>query len=211
MSELLICETFEKSKLDSRLNWLNPPEKWSIDTASSSLIVQPKAKTDYWQKTYYGFATDNGHFLFAEIEDNVVMTTQVRFSPVHQYDQAGLMVRISPQCWLKACAEYEPDIPSKLGVVVTNFGYSDWSTQDIPPDLNEFLLRISRKGNDYIVEYRENDTKPGGEKNGNWTQIRMAHLHDRSNSAPVKGGLFACSPKGGGYVAKFDFLRIERR
>ena len=211
MSELLIYETFEKSELDPRLNWLNPPEKWSINTASSSLIVQPEAKTDYWQKTYYGFATDNGHFLFAEIEDNVVMTTQVRFSPVHQYDQAGLMVRISPQCWLKACVEYEPDIPSKLGVVVTNFGYSDWSSQDIPPDLNEFLLRISRKGNDYIVEYRENDTKPGEEREGNWTQIRMAHLHNQDNSIPVKGGLFACSPKGGGYLAEFDFLKIEKR
>ena len=36
------------------------------------------------------------------------MTAHVAFNPVHRYDQAGLMVRVSPTCWLKTSVEHEP-------------------------------------------------------------------------------------------------------
>lgn len=77
---------------------------------------------------------DSGHALQAEIDSDLEMTTEVRFEPIHQYDQAGLLVRFSPSCWLKTSVEYEPDGPSRLGVVVTNRGYSDSSTQDVSRD-----------------------------------------------------------------------------
>lgn len=44
--------------------------------------------------------------------------------------EAGLMVRFSKDTWLKTSVEYIPDDNSKLGVVVTKNGYSDWSSQD---------------------------------------------------------------------------------
>jgi regulation of enolase protein 1 (concanavalin A-like superfamily) len=96
------------------------------------------------QKTHYGFGADNGHLLFKELTGDFVMTTQVRFHPVHPYDQAGLMVRVSPSCWLKTSVEYEPDSPSRLGAVVTNHAYSDWSTQDFPASGGVLGLRIHR-------------------------------------------------------------------
>ncbi|HXV43877.1 MAG TPA: DUF1349 domain-containing protein, partial [Anaerolineae bacterium] len=147
MIELFLHETFEQPTLDPRLMWYCPPAKWSINPAASVLAVEPEAKTDYWQKTHYGFEADSGHFLFAEVDGDLILTTQVSFRPAHQYDQAGLMVRISPQCWLKTSVEYEPDGPARLGAVVTNFGYSDWSTQNFTG--NKVSLRIRREGSDY--------------------------------------------------------------
>jgi regulation of enolase protein 1 (concanavalin A-like superfamily) len=204
MTELWLDETFDQPDFDSRLGWFCPPQKWSVNPAASVLVVEPEAKTDYWQKTHYGFEADNGHFLLAELAGDFVLTTQVRFQPAHQYDQAGLMVRISPHCWLKTSVEYEPDGPARLGAVVTNFGYSDWSTQNFSG--REVLLRVRREGSDYIIEYAE----PADQQNGSpWTQIRIAHLHDDSGGL-VQAGLYACSPIDAGYVAEFDFLRLEK-
>ena len=201
MHEIFLHETFDTPTIDPRLGWYNPPQKWSIH--NSCLVIEPDAKTDYWQKTHYGFTADNGHFLYLEVEGDFVLSTKVRFHPAHQYDQAGLMVRISPQCWIKTSVEYETDGPAKLGAVVTNHGYSDWSTQNFLSGSNELEFRIKRQGNDTIVEYFEPDGK------GEWTQIRMAHL-EGEHGAPVKCGLYACCPIEAGYSAEFDTLSVRR-
>jgi len=65
--------------------------------------------------------------LSAAVSGNFVVTTKVRFFPKHQYDQAGLMIRVDGIHWIKMSVEYELEEPPKLGVVVTNRGYSDWS------------------------------------------------------------------------------------
>jgi hypothetical protein len=150
MTELWLDEQFDQSALDPRWQWLYPPEKWAVNSTAAVLRVEPLAKTDYWQKTHYGFAVDNGHFLNTQAAGDWVATTHVRFKPVHQYDQAGLMVRLAADCWLKTSVEYEPHGPSRLGAVVTNFAYSDWSTQDFVGP--ECWFRVRREGSDYTVE-----------------------------------------------------------
>lgn len=50
---------FNHADLPTPLNWFNPPDKWEIE--NGSLIIYP-GKTDFWQKTHYGFSCDNGHF-----------------------------------------------------------------------------------------------------------------------------------------------------
>lgn len=203
MSEIILEETFEKSTLDPRLTWYCPPRQWVIE--EGRLVIQPDEKTDYWQKTHYGFAVDNGHFLYLPLEGDFVLSTRVDFSPVHQYDQAGLMVRLSPETWLKTSVEYEPHEPAnRLGAVVTNHGYSDWSTQDYPNERQTLEVRLHRQADDYIVEVLD-IVSPGA----GWTQIRMAHLH-HPGGGPVQCGLYACSPIGAGFRAAFNFLRVER-
>src|SRR4051812_2794029 len=109
-------EEFDHSDmLDERLEWLNRPPHWSVQ--NSALIIKTAGKTDFWQRTHYGFQEDSGHFLFARVASDFECTTEVHFRGVHQYDQAGLMVRISPNCWLKTSVEYEPEAPARLGVV----------------------------------------------------------------------------------------------
>ncbi len=198
MSELFLLEKFE-TRLNSNLGWFCPPAQWSLE--DGNLKIWPDEKTDFWQRTHYGFQNDNGHFLFAEFDGDFVLSTKVKFFPHHQYDQAGLMVRLSPDFWIKTSIEFEPEVPNRLGAVVTRHGYSDWSTQDISKKVCEFELQIRREGDDYIVEYRQFERE-------NWTQMRMAHL-ENENQIPVQCGLYACSPIASGFWAYFEFLKIE--
>lgn len=201
MNRFILETSFDTAVLDPALEWFCPPAAWCIQPDQGMLVIEPDARTDFWQRTHYGFRADNGHFLFARVGGDFVMTSRVRFQPVHQYDQAGLMVRLSADCWLKTSVEYEPHGPCRLGAVVTNGGFSDWSTQDWPADAREIRLRIRRESSDYIVE-----ASAAGK---DWTQIRMARLLDDDGHGPVPCGLYACSPQQAGFVAEFAFLTIE--
>lgn len=194
---------FAGDVLHSSLNWHCQPKRWSYDPAKHLLLMQPEAGTDFWRKTHYGFDADNGHFLSADVAGDFVMTAHIRSRPANQYDQAGLMVRRSPECWLKTSIEYEPEGPNRLGVVVTSHGYSDWSTQAVPSGPSEVWLRVRREGDDYIVESSSDGAA--------WEQIRMVHLAEDRQDAIVAAGIYACSPKGAGFVAEFRELRIESR
>jgi len=199
-NEPLLHASFAEPALDPALRWHCEPARWCVRPGERCLRIEPAAHTDFWQKTHYGFAADNGHFLAAPASGDFVLSTAVRFRPVHQYDQAGLMVRISPSCWLKTSVEYEPDGPSRLGVVVTNRGYSDWSTQAFDSRVREVHLRIRREAQDYLV-----DASGDGAR---WEQIRMAHLDEDRPGVTALAGLYACSPKEAGFVADFAYLTI---
>ncbi|MCD6475905.1 MAG: DUF1349 domain-containing protein [Anaerolineaceae bacterium] len=197
--QLFLNECFNNPALDERLEWFCEPINW--ESSNGKLILNTDAKTDFWARTHYGFINDNGHCLWLPIKDNFVLSTKVSFSPKNQYDQSGLIIRISPDCWLKTSVEYEPDEPNRLGVVVTNNGFSDWSTQDVSDEMTTVELRITRDGQDYTVEFRN-------ENNSHWSQLRVAHLHDPAQN--VNAGLYACSPIEAGYTAIFENLKITR-
>lgn len=202
MREVLLDEYFRSPQLSDLLTWHCEPRRWEVDCANPCLRMRPDGETDFWQQTHYGFSADNGHFLHATVNSDFVMTTEVRFHPANQYDQAGLMVWFSPSCWLKASVEFEPEGPNRLGAVVTNNGFSDWSTQDFPSESREIRLRVRREGVDYIV-----DASSGAES---WSQIRLARLLDDRKGANVRCGIYACSPKGEGFIAEFTALNIVR-
>lgn len=181
--------------LPPEFRWHCEPRRWSIE--GGRLRIEPDAPTDFWQRTHYGFQADNGHFLYRQADGDFVLTVRVVFHPAHQYDQAGLMVRVSADCWLKSSVEFEPSGPSRLGAVVTNHGYSDWSTQDFPPGVGELWLRVRREMDDYLVEASSDAEQ--------WSQLRLAHLHG-GRGMPVACGLYACSPKASGFACQFaDF------
>ena len=192
-------ENFDKAELDSRLRWHCEPSHWMIDREKRVLTVEPDAPTDFWQRTHNGLAADSGHFLGMDLAGDFVMTAQVSFDPVHRYDQAGLMVRVSRECWLKTSVEFEADGHNALGAVVTNSGYSDWSTQPYAPGAGEIWLRVRREGDDYGVDCSEDGRL--------WRQIRIAHLHQMPGHT-VTCGLYACSPKGAGFIAEFSRLTV---
>lgn len=187
-------------RLDPAWQWFCEPGRWTVDTERRRLRIEPDAGTDFWQRTHYGYRTDNGHFLYAERSGDFVITGHFLHRPANQYDQIGLMVRLSPDCWLKTSVEFEPHRPSQLGAVVTNAGYSDWSTQDFPPDQREIWLRVRREANDYLVE-----AAPDGQR---WSQIRMARLHEDDGQRAVRCGAYTCSPKDRGYIAEIAALWI---
>lgn len=180
--------------------WHQEPTSWRV--ADGGLVLRTEPSTDFWQGTHYGFRNDNGHFFHTTRTGDFTLTCQVASRPTDQYDQAGLMVRIAPDCWLKTSVEYEPQGPSRLGAVVTNHGWSDWSTQDIAFPAAPIALRITRTGADYVVAANLS----GGPL---WTQLRIARLHADQPGAPVHCGPYACSPKGPGHDATFTDLSFS--
>ncbi|UOE94792.1 DUF1349 domain-containing protein [Alkalihalobacillus sp. LMS39] len=196
----ILYENFTSEKLNDMLEWRCEPKKWFLDKTSSQLVLETDPETDYWQKTHYGFEVDNGHFLFTKTNKNFRLTTKVDAFPKTKYDQAGLMIRFSEDMWVKTSLEYIPDGLSKLGAVVTNRGYSDWSTQYVDCKTVQLYYRISKiEQNCYI------DVSWDGEE---WNQIRIAHL-DVPKDATVLAGIYACSPQGQEQEVRFDYIKIE--
>lgn len=119
----ILNECFLSPAPDSRLAWTSPPPEWSV--GPEGLRLRTAAATDFWQGTHYGFRVDNGHLLALPVEGGFVLETEVHGRPVHQYDQAGLMVRLLATCWIKTSVEFETTAHSRLGAVITNAGWSD--------------------------------------------------------------------------------------
>lgn len=178
------------------LKWRVEPPVWNLDSASETLIVQPAAATDFWQWTHYGFRADNGHFLHASVARPFRMAVRVTMDAKHQYDQAGLMIRLSQYCWLKTSVEFEPGGPSRLGVVVTNAGFSDWSTQDLAAGVTDYWLRVDRESANYLVSASLDGAA--------WTQLRIARLVEDEGDSYVGCGVYACCPKQAGMRATFS-------
>ena len=189
-------EFFKSLELPKNFYWFNEPRQWR---GGDGLTISTDRETDFWQRTHYGFCRDNGHCLFTAFEGNFVLATHVRFQPRSQYDQCGLMVRIDAENWIKLSTELENKQISRLGSVVTNLGYSDWATQDVSSSVTERWYRISRHGNDFILESAED-----GE---DWRQLRVAHLHKATTR--IEAGIYACSPIGEAFQCCFTCLETD--
>jgi uncharacterized protein len=178
--------------------WRHAPRRWELQ--HDALTLWTEASTDYWQRTHYGFRADNGHLLFVRVEGDFSLQASVAFRGVHQYDQAGLLVRFSESCWLKTSVEHETHGPARLGAVVTNAGWSDWSTQDANLGLDLVSLRVRRVDRDYEVHWSRDGIQ--------WSQLRIARLLE-DDGRQIEAGLYACSPKAAGFSATFTSVRIE--
>jgi regulation of enolase protein 1 (concanavalin A-like superfamily) len=191
-----LVERFLQSSIPDTFYWLNEPTKYQL---GKGLEIFTDEKTDFWQNTHYGFRRDDGHCLLTRRAGNFSLMTCVESRPQEKYDQCGLMVRIDRENWIKVSTEYESEVCSRLGSVVTNLGFSDWATQDIPSGHREMWYRISRNGSDFLLEssYDGQD----------WHQLRITHLHKVSEQLDV--GVYACSPIGKDFWCRFTLLEIS--
>lgn len=187
--------TFDSAALPAGFFWFNEPKRYFFD---HGLNIITAANTDFWQGTHYGFRRDDGHCLLTTVTGNFALATQVEFTPRSQYDQCGLMVRVDSQNWIKCSVEYESPTLSRLGSVVTNLGFSDWATQDIASTVTAISYRLSRQGQDFLLEY----AFPAGA----WQQMRITHLHAVGDALPI--GIYACSPIGEDFHCRFRFITI---
>ena len=105
------------------MQWYNEPPAWSAQGDAVTLSVAPK--TDFWRKTHDGGVRDNGHFYYRSVSGD--FSAQVKFSGKYTalYDQAGLMVRVDAETWLKCGVEYVGGVQYASAVVTRD--YSDWS------------------------------------------------------------------------------------
>lgn len=161
--------------------WFNEPPNVEFD---EGVTIYTEPRTDFWQRTHYGFRNNNGHSLVRTVTDDFSFAAHLSFWPQGKYDQCGLILYMNEDNWIKVSAEYENEEVSRLGSVVTNLGYSDWATTDISSQVDSMWYRISRRGEDVLIE---NSTD--GET---WLQMRICHLH--ANEETVHVGVYTCSP-----------------
>lgn len=191
-----ITEQFLQPALPGGFYWFNEPARYHL---GAGLEIFTDEKTDFWQNTHYGFRRDDGHCLLRRQASDFSLRAHVEFRPRQMYDQCGLIVRIDSQNWIKVSAEYENEHLGRLGSVVTNLGYSDWATQDIPASYHQMHYRISKRGQDFLMENSFDDQA--------WLQMRIAHLHQAAQEYEI--GVYACSPLGKDFWCRFDILEIS--
>ena len=108
------------------------------------MITEPH--TDLWQRTYYHYRNDNAPVLQLTTREKFFsFVVKADFDTKWRYDQAGVVMYLDSDNWLKASMEYENDQIQRLGSVVTNNGYSDWSSVDVDAAIKSMWFRLSRR------------------------------------------------------------------
>lgn len=192
--------------------WIFKPKVSEVTPESVSITTEPG--TDFWQRSYYGFRNDNAPALQIESGENFTFTTKVSFDYQAQFDQCGLIIYLDSENWFKVSIEYENKEFSRLGSVVTNFGYSDWATSDITLP-KEIWYCLSRRGPDFLIESSFDGVV--------FKQMRIFHLHKLGETTAEMGecnpplpaknvvsfGVYACSPLDSSFTAKFTEMSME--
>ncbi len=183
---------------ENALQWTREPGEYAIGPDRIEITTLPR--TDLWQRTYYHFQNDNAPVLQMETGEpyfSFVVKTDFSGSQ-HRFDQCGIVMYLDSENWLKASVEYENETFQHLGSVVTNGGYSDWATTEIPAAVRTMWYRLSRREDDYRVE-----CSPDGQR---FTQMRVCHMaKGRGN---IRFGLYACSPEDSTFQAVFTNMEL---
>ena len=177
--------------------WTREPKAYAISDERIEIVTNPH--TDLWQRTYYHFRNDNAPVLqMTTSKKYFSFIVKTEFESKVRFDQCGIIMYLDSENWFKASVEYEDDKIQRLGAVVTQNGYSDWSSSDIPANIKDIWFRFSRRESDFYVEFSE-DGK-------NWKQMRMFHMF--KGGEEISFGIYACSP---GKEASFEanFTNME--
>ena len=179
----------------SRMTWFNPPA--AEHYTEGVLTVRSKGKTDFWRKTFYGYVTDNGHFMHVPLVGEFTLQARVNGDYSALYDQAGLMVRLDEKHWMKCGSEFVEG--KRWASVVFTHDYSDWSTMEDVTQTGAVWWRVVRK-KDSIEAQCSKD----GEK---FTTIRQGYF---PADVKVMVGVMCAAPEGAGFDAVFDQISIEK-
>ncbi len=173
--------------------WLNEPQRWSVQDAQLELVTDDS--TDFWRETHYGFTRDSGHLLGFPTGEAFTAQVRVRGDFQALYDQAGVMVRIDAQRWVKAGIEFS-DGQAMLGSVLTN-GQSDWATGPFAGNPRDFWMRVTVENGCLRVQ-----ASADGEL---WPLVRLAPFPQASSYLV---GPMACTPQRAGLSVIFSDFQL---
>lgn len=192
-----MAEIIKREFLKEKLFWTREPAQAVVSDKEVEIVTQ--AGTDLWQRTYYGFRNDNAPVLQARTKEKYFsFTVKTKFESKRRFDQCGVAVYLDSENWLKASIEYENEEYQRLGSVVTNHGYSDWATTDIPASIKEMWYRLSRRESDFCIECSADGKE--------FKQMRICHLWE--GDGEITFGIYACSPETSSFSAVFTEMEI---
>ena len=181
----------------SALKWTREPAGYSLSDGKIEIITNPH--TDLWQRTYYHFRNDNAPVLQMETDEKYFsFVVKTEFESKQRFDQCGVVMYLDSENWLKASVEYETGVFQHLGSVVTNNGYSDWSTTEIDACVKSMWYRLSRREDDYCIECSDDGVV--------FRQMRICHMWN--GDGRIRFGIYACSPENSSFRATFTDMEI---
>ena len=182
----------------SNLKWTREPESFEISQEKIEIVTKPHS--DLWQRTYYHFRNDNAPVLQMSTKEKFFsFSVKTDFKESHhRFDQCGIVLYLDSDNWLKGSIEYENEQFQHLGSVVTNHGYSDWATTEIPADVKSMWYRLSRREDDFCIECSEDGIV--------FRQMRVCHLHEATDE--IRFGIYACSPEDSSFRAVFTNMEL---
>jgi hypothetical protein len=184
-----------QDNLFSRMTWMNEPASSKI--VGDQIVVRSRAKTDFWQKTFDGYVADNGHFYHLSVPGDFTFTACINGRYATQFDQAGLMVRLDSENWMRCGTELIDG--KRFASVVFTRNYSDGSTM---PDLSAtepIRWRAIRK-KDSIETLCSLDGIQ-------FTSVRMGYFPP---NRPVEVGIMCAAPSGPGFESTFKDLKLQK-
>lgn len=173
--------------------WLNRPTSWSA--GNEVLRVVTDERTDFWRETHYGFVRDSGHFLGFPATTPMTVEVRVRARWEALYDQAGLMLRLDPQHWIKAGVEWSDGRP-QLSTVVT-LKRSDWSMTPLDGAGDDVRIRLAWSDGAVMVR--------ASTEGAHWSLLRLAPFPMADD---VLVGPMCCTPERAGLEVEFHELSI---
>ena len=180
-----------------KLTWIRAPKNYTIGEKEITMVTEPV--TDLWQRTYYNFQNDNAPVLQMETEETYFsFVVRTDFESKKRFDQCGVVMYLDSENWLKASIELENDEYQRLGSVVTNHGWSDWATTDIPSSIKTMWYRLSRRESDYCIECSTDGRQ--------FKQMRICHLHE--GAGKIKFRIYACSPLESSFTSKSTEMEL---
>ncbi len=178
--------------------WTREPKECKISEGQIEITTLPC--TDLWQRTYYHFRNDNAPVFQMETQEQFFsFIVKADFTDSHRrFDQCGIVMYLDSENWLKASVEYENGEYQHLGSVVTNNGYSDWATTEIPATRKTMWFRLSRRNDDYRIDCSDDGIK--------FRQMRICHIH--KGGGRIQFGIYACSPEESSFKAVFTDMKL---
>ncbi len=176
-----------------KMQWFNEPEQWEIKDNTLSMFVTPQS--DYWRISHYGFTVDDAPFYYSTYGGEFEVKVKITGDYQARFDQAGLMLRIDHENYIKTGIEFV-DEKFNLSTVVTH-KTSDWSVIALDKPVPYIWIKAVRRLDAVEIFYSFDDK--------NYTMMRNAWLQDNT---PVMVGVMGASPDGKGFNAKFEHFKV---
>ncbi|MBQ8453363.1 MAG: DUF1349 domain-containing protein [Prevotella sp.] len=196
---MLLCaafglSSFVQAQTLERMQWFNEPEHWSIK--DNRLTMQVTPQSDYWRISHYGFTVDDAPYLYTTRGGEFEVKVKISGDYKVRFDQAGLMLRIDKENYIKTGIEFV-DGKYNLSAVVTHHT-SDWSVITLDRPVPYIWIKAVRRLDAVEIFYSFDDKE--------YTMMRNCWLQDNT---PVMVGLMAACPDGQGFEARFENFTIK--
>lgn len=165
-----------------------------IENKALTMSVTPH--TDYWRISHYGFTVDDAPFYYATYGGEFEVKVKITGDYKVRFDQAGLMLRIDKENYIKAGIEFV-DGKFNLSTVVTHHT-SDWSVISLDKPVPYVWIKAIRRKDAVEVFYSFDDQT--------YTMMRNAWMADNT---PMMVGVMGACPDGEGFNVTFEHFQVK--